>query len=60
PLAFHFVIAGLDPAIHDDVQQSQPYVRLSNAEIRSWMPGSSPGMTPRALHAREKIHAQDP
>ena len=39
------VIAGLDPAIHDEVQRRQPYVRSLTCGTSSWMRGSSPRMT---------------
>jgi hypothetical protein len=35
-MIFFFVMAGLDPAIH---------VFLAVARDRTWMPGTSPGMT---------------
>ena len=34
-LTHHFVMAGLDPAIHDLLRWSQ----------KTWMPGTRPGMT---------------
>ena len=40
------VIAGHDPAIHDEAPQNGPYVRRPLRVIASWMPGTSPGMTP--------------
>ena len=35
------VVAGLDPAIHDEVRQAKQYRRLGGAA--SWMAGSKPG-----------------
>jgi hypothetical protein len=39
------VMAGLDPAIHDDVRQRQPYGKPAGSGLSSWMRGSSPRMT---------------
>ena len=43
--ASKFVMAGLDPAIHDELQQNQSYVCACDAA--SWIAGSSPAMTRR-------------
>jgi hypothetical protein len=40
PLDYWFVMAGLVPAIH---------VLIAVAGVKTWMPGTSPGMTERAF-----------
>jgi hypothetical protein len=42
-----FVIAGLDPAIHDGSPRINPHV--FNRRSGSWIAGSSPAITPGAL-----------
>ena len=44
------VIAGLDPAIHDAFPQEKSF-RYFPRGASSWMPGSSPGMTPNVWQA---------
>jgi hypothetical protein len=39
------VIAGLVPAIHDELPNGMPFVRRSCGAASSWMRGSSPRMT---------------